>query len=172
MELLKVKSFQEKLNSGYCGPASLKMVMSYFGQDYGEDEVALKCNCDPNLGVSAESIREAAESYGFEVVIQDNSNYEDLGLWLNRGVPVIVDWFTGGRNDYGYGKVPDGHYSVVVGLDIKNIYLQDPEIGEMRTIGREDFIRVWFDFAGSSINQWKDITLRQIIAIYPKGFIK
>jgi hypothetical protein len=34
------------------------------------------------------------------------------------------------------------------GLDDEHIYLQDPETGGERKIGREDFLKVWFDFAG------------------------
>ena len=50
--------------------------------------------------------------------------------------------------DYTDADVSDGHYSVVCGLDDKNIYLQDPEIGSMRKLDREDFMTVWFDFTG------------------------
>jgi predicted double-glycine peptidase len=82
-------------------------------------------------------------------------------------VPVIVNWFTRGRSDYGDEETPDGHYSVVVGLDGDHIYLQDPEIGSLRIIEREDFLRVWFDFKPAYITSWDDIILRQLIAIYP-----
>jgi len=29
--MLKVKSFQEKLNCGYCGPVTLKVLLNYYG---------------------------------------------------------------------------------------------------------------------------------------------
>ena len=81
-------------------------------------------------------------------------------------MPVIVNWFTRGRSDYGDSQVPDGHYSVVVGLDKANIYLQDPEIGKMRTLDRDDFMRVWFDFKPAYISSWEDMIIRQVIAVY------
>ena len=164
--LLKVKPFQETLHGGYCGPASLKMVMDYFGKAVSEEEVAERCGRDPELGTDDASIKRAAEEYGFKVEIQNNSTYADIEKWLAKGVPVIVDWFTSGRRDYNDSQVPDGHYSVIVGLDEENIYLQDPEIGGMRTIKRDDFYRVWFDFKGAAIKEWDDIILRQIIAVY------
>ena len=80
-------------------------------------------------------------------------------------MPVIVDWFTRGRCDYGESEVADGHYSVVIGLDDEYIYLQDPEIGGERKIKRNDFMKVWFDFAGEYIDP-NELIIRQIIAIY------
>jgi len=50
----------------------------------------------------------------------------------------------------------------------ENIYLQDPELGAMRTIKRDDFLRVWFDFKKDYITSWKDMIIRQLIAVYPK----
>ncbi len=100
--------------------------------------------------------------------VKNNASLSDIKEWLNKGVPVIVDWFTRGRSDYGDSEVADGHYSVVVGLDKNNIYLQDPEIGGLRKIKRDDFMRVWFDFKGDRITTWKDMIIRQYIAIYRK----
>ena len=65
--------------------------------------------------------------------------------------------------------MPDGHYSVVVGLDKDNIYLQDPEIGKLRTLERSDFMKVWFDFTGENINSWDEMIIRQLIAIQKNG---
>jgi len=76
-----------------------------------------------------------------------------------------VDWFSRGRNDYPDSEVADGHYSVAIGLNDKFIYLNDPEIGRIRKIKREDFMIVWFDFPGNVIKPSK-IILRRIIAIY------
>lgn len=167
-KLLDIKPFQETLHAGMCGPASLKMVLAYYGVEKTEAEVAKECGCDPDLGTDDISIKKAAESYGFKVEIQNEASFEDIQYWLDKKVPVIVDWFTRGRADYGDSEVPDGHYSVVVGLDKDNIYLQDPEIGKMRTLDCNDFMRVWFDFKNDHITSWKDMIIRQLIAIYPK----
>jgi len=165
---LPVKPFQETLHAGYCGPASLKMVLNYFGLEKGEEEVAERCGRDVKLGTNDAALKKAAEEYGFHVEIQNEASFADIQAWLNKKVPVIVNWFTRGRADYDDSHVPDGHYSVVVGLDDKNIYLQDPEIGNLRTISRDDFLRVWFDFSGDHITGWKDLIVRQVIAVYPE----
>ena len=167
-KLLKVKPFQETLHGGYCGPASLKIVLNYYGVQKSEGEIAERCGRDKNLGTNDAAIKRAARFYGFDVKIKDNASFTDIQKWLDKKVPVIVNWFTRGRFDYNNSEVPDGHYSVVVGLDDKNIHLQDPEIGGMRTIKRDDFLRVWFDFKKDYIGSWKDMIVRQLIAIYPK----
>lgn len=163
---IDIKPFQEKLNMGYCGPASLKMVLDYYGIKKTEDELAPLMGWDRDLGVSDQGIKKAAESFGFKVEIKNESNFEEIEKWLDKKVPVIVDWFTRGRDDYPSEIASaDGHYSVVSGIDDNYIYLQDPEIGHERKIEKDDFMLVWFDFTGETIKP-DELIIRQIIAIY------
>ena len=164
-KMLKIKSFQETLNAGMCGPASLKILLSYYGLEKSEKELAKLCGANKDLGTDDHSIKRAAEKLGFKVEIKNNSNFKDIERWMDKGIPVIVDWFTRGRMNYTDADVPDGHYSVVCGIDNKNIYLQDPEIGKIRKLDREDFMTVWFHFIGKYIKP-NELIIRQIIAIY------
>ena len=168
---LEVKPFQETLNASMCGPASLKIVLAYFGIEKEESEIAQVCGIDPDLGVDDKSIVSAAQHFGLQAEIKNEASFEDIEQWLGKGVPPIVDWFTRGRNDYPDGDVADGHYSVVCGIDDKYIYLQDPEIGRIRKIEKEDFELVWFDFTGATIKP-DELIIRQIIAIYPSDLAK
>jgi|SRR5680860_46251 len=162
---LNVKPFQETLNAGMCGPASLKIVLMYYGIDASERDLANISGSTSDMGVDDAGLARAAKHFGFKVKIKNNSNFKDIEKWLDKGVPVIVDWFTRGRKDYSDSEVADGHYSVVSGLDDKYIYLQDPEIEKIRKIKKNDFMKVWFDFIGESINP-KELIIKQIIAIY------
>ena len=117
------------------------------------------------IGWCDNDIANVAKSLGFKVEIKNESSFEDIEEWLKKGVPVIVDWFTRGRQDYDDSEVSDGHYSVVYGLDDENIYLQDPETGGERKIARDDFMRVWFDFTGFYLKP-EELIIRQIIAVY------
>jgi ABC-type bacteriocin/lantibiotic exporter with double-glycine peptidase domain len=164
--LLLIQPFQETLYAGMCGPVSLKMVLSYYGVEKTEEELARLCGTDTNLGTTDLGLKRAAEILGFKVDIKNESTFEDIKGWLDRKVPVIVDWFTKGRSDYSDSEVADGHLSVVVGLDDEYIYLQDPEIGAMRKIERKDFMKVWFDFKREHFTSWDDMIIRQLIAIY------
>ncbi len=163
--LLLVKPFQETLFKSMCGPGSLKMVFNYYGIEKSEEEIAKLAGTTEDLGTDDQGIKKAAESLGFTVEIKNESSFEDIQEYLNKKIPVIVNWFTRGRINYDDSQVPDGHYSVVVGLDEGFIYLQDPEIGKLRKIERDDFMKVWFDFTGEYISL-DELIVRQIIAIY------
>lgn len=168
MELLPVKPFQETLYGGYCGPAVLKMIFEYYGIEKSEEELAEACGRDPKIGVSSDVMAEVARKYGFEAEVKNESDFSEIARWLEKKAPVIVNWFSPGRKDSPDHEMPDGHSSVVVGIDDEKIYLQDPETGGLREIKREDFLRVWFDFPGASITKPSDIILRQIIVIRPR----
>lgn len=164
MELLNLKPSQETLHAGMCGPASLKIALDYYGVDKSERELA-ELTKTTVLGTNAENIAHAAEILGFMTLVKNDSSFNDIEEWLEKKVPVIVNWFTRGRSDYPDSEVADGHYSVVAGLDAEHIYLQDPEIGKLRKLKREDFMKVWFDFTGETIKSDELIT-RQLIAVY------
>lgn len=150
-----------------CGPASLKIVFDYYGVEKSEQEIARLAGTTQDLGTDDEGIKKAAENLGFKVEIKNEASFEDIQDWLDKKVPVIVNWFTRGRIDYSEEDVPDGHYSIVVGLDDEFIYLQDPEIGKLRRITRDNFMKVWFDFKGETIKP-DELIIRQLIAIYQK----
>lgn len=168
LNLLPVKPFQETLNAGMCGPASLKMVLAFYGIEAEESDLAIRMHASADLGVTAEDVVRVVQEFGLEASIRNKASFDDIGHLLEHNVPPIVDWFTSGRHDYPEEiAVPDGHYSVVVGLDDTHIYLQDPEIGGMRKLTRDAFERVWFDFDGEFITPEK-LIIRQLLAVYPK----
>lgn len=89
--MLNIKPFQETLHAGMCGPASLKMVLEYYGVLKTENELAKLCNTDTDSGTNDVSIKRVAESFGFSVEIKNNSSFEDIKFWIDKKVPLIVD---------------------------------------------------------------------------------
>lgn len=164
--LLPVKPFQETLHGSFCGPAVIKMVLDFYGIDKSEDEVAILSKKDDDLGIGDKDIKRTLEGEGLKVEIKNFASFDDIQAVLDKKSPVIVNWLTRGRADYDEDDLADGHYSVVVGLDEENIYLQDPEVGRVRKIVKKDFIRVWFDFTSDHIEKWEDLVIRQMIAVY------
>ena len=162
---LKLKPFQETLNASMCGPASLKIVLKYYGVEATEKKLAKLAWASSSLGADDKGLAHAAKHFGFKVEVKNNSNFKDIEKWLDRKVPVIVNWFTRGKKDYSDSDIADGHYSVVTRLDDKFIYLQDPEIGKIRKLKRDDFMRVWFDFKGEYIKP-NELIVRQIVVVY------
>lgn len=83
-KMLKIKPFQETLYAGMCGPASLKIVLDYYGVEKSEKELAKLCKHDKDLGADDEGIKRAAESLGFKVKIKNQSSFKDIEKWLDK----------------------------------------------------------------------------------------
>lgn len=156
-KLLNVKPFQE--TAGWCGPASLKMVLGYYGVRKSERELARLSGATRSQGVEAPALAKAARRLGFNALIKDRATLSDIKRFIKKGIPVIVDWFS---ND-------DGHYSVVVGITPRVIYLQDPEIGRVRAMDVKTFKRVWFDFPGDILRSKNAVILQRMLVVYPRA---
>ena len=147
--MLKVKPFRQK--TGLCGPASLKMILGYFGIIKSENELSRLTNCTQEWGVEAEVLIRVAKSMGFQGEIHDNARFNDIKTWVHkRKIPIIVDWFS---------PEEAGHYSVVVGFDKDKIILADPHFGELKKHKIEWFKERWFDIVNDKL------ILREIIVI-------
>jgi predicted double-glycine peptidase len=154
--MIKLKPFRQ--SKGYCGPACLKMVLEYFGVNKTEKELAEIAGSNREHGTRAKGLAKAAKKFGFKTIIKDFADISDLRQYvLEKKIPVIVNWFDG----------DDGHYSIILGLDDKKIYLMDPEIAAIRKIPLDTFMRVWFDyFPGDYIQRKRDMVVRRMIAVY------
>lgn len=156
--MIQMKPFRERV--GFCGPATVKMVLEYYGVQKTERELGILMHSNEDLGTESEQMATVARELGLDARIQDESSFHDLEkLVLQEHIPVIVNWFS----------EDDGHYSVVVDLDSENIYMQDPEVGYLRAMRRSHFYRIWFDFRGDTIEKKEDLILRRMIVITKKA---
>jgi predicted double-glycine peptidase/predicted deacylase len=152
--MLNITPFRQK--PGYCGPASLKMVLGFFGVKLTEKELVEISGCSRTRGVRAEGIVQAAQKLGFLSKIKDFSDLKDISEYINRKkIPVIVDWFA----------FEGGHYSVVCGIDKENIYLEDPSLGHCRAMKLTTFKRLWFDFPNDFLRSKSEMIIRRMIVI-------
>jgi len=152
--MLKVKPFRQK--PGFCGPYSLKMVLEYFGIKKNIKELSRLCKCKSSKGTKAEDLLKVAKNFGLKGFIKDFSKIKDIKKYvLKEKIPVIVNWFS----------TDEGHYSVVVDIDTKNIYLQDPELGHVRSMKIKNFKRVWFDFLYNFLYSKDEVIIRRMIVI-------
>lgn len=160
--MINLKPFRE--TPGLCGPASLKMIMDYYGVFVSEAEIARVAGATRGKGTSAKGLAKAAKHFGFKTSLKENSALMDLEYFVNKKIPVIVDWFS----------EDDGHYSVVVDIDGRNITLMDPQLRKIlifirrRVMPLKTFFRVWFDFPGNYIKRPNDLVLRRMIVITPQ----
>lgn len=139
----------KQTQAGYCGPAALRILLSYFGKTYNEEQLAAFGYTTRDDGTEHEGLIQAAKQINGFVFAKDNGTMEELEYFIKQEkLPVIVGWFD-----------EDGdHYSVVVNITEKNIILVDPDNTKQpeRWLSREMFPRIWFDFIGkdSRVVSW------------------
>ncbi len=153
---LPVEPFRQ--TASYCGPACLKMVFEYYGLHAEEKKIGKIAGTTHELGTSMQGMKKAVKHFGFDLKVKDGCAYKDIETWLKQGIAPILDWWS----------ETDGHYSVAIGLDKKNIFLQDPELGSVRKIDRQTFYRNWFDFEGDYLKSKNDLFVRRAIIVTPK----
>jgi ABC-type bacteriocin/lantibiotic exporter with double-glycine peptidase domain len=153
--MLPVKPYLQ--SAGLCGPACLKMVLEYFGIHKSEKELTKLSQANPAVGTTAQNLVAAAKKLGLKAFYKDFSTIKEIKKYIDKKIPVIVDWFSG----------DDGHYSVVADIDDKFIYLQDPDLNKINKIDLATFQRVWFDFEVPILRKPEDIFIRRLIVIHP-----
>lgn len=131
------------------------MVLEYFGCSKSENELARASGATRRWGVEVAGLIKVAKKYGFKTLTKDKADFKDLRYWLDKKIPVIVEWFN-----------EEVHFSVVVGLDRRHIYLMDPNLGQVRKIKRMIFLGAWFQFHGDFMKTTRDLHLRRMLVVY------
>jgi ABC-type bacteriocin/lantibiotic exporter with double-glycine peptidase domain len=135
------------------------MVLDYYGLSVSEAKIARLAGATRKKGATKEKLIKAARQLGFKAFFKENSSLGDIRKLVQGRMPVIVNWFS----------EDDGHYSVVVAMDKKNIVLMDPELKGRRIMPLQTFYRIWFDFPGDYIKDKKEMILRLMIVVVPKN---
>ena len=150
----KIKPFKQ--SEGFCGPASLKIVLHFLGINKTEKQI-VDIGKLQRGGVEGEDLIKVAKKLNLKAIIKDHAEIRDIRKYVKKKkIPVIVEWFL----------EDDGHFSVVEDIDRENIYLQDPDLGHMRAMSLEKFRRVWFSFPGKYIKSKEELTLRRMLVIW------
>ena len=155
--LLKLKPYRREIKY-YCGPASLKIVLDYYGVSVSEKEIARIAGATTKEGASAKGLVKAAEYFGLTAFTKEDCSIDDLRHYLDKKIPVIVDWFW----------EDDGHYGVVIGIDKKNIIFRDPSFLKTKKMPLEMFLKVWFDYPGDYPKDKNAFIVRLIIVVTPR----
>ena len=128
--------FYKQLDTFDCGPSCLRMICSFYGNDYSAHFIRSICHINKQ-GVSFFGIRRAAETVGFNVMTQKLS-WEDF-VESHNG-PCIVHW---------------NHNHFVVVYKIKRtrskykIYVADPAVG-LVDYSIEEFKKYWIQTVDGS----------------------
>jgi len=154
--MIHLKLYRQK--PGFCGPSSMKMVLELYGVKKSENELGRMTHCSPIVGTPGAKIVAAAKKLGFQAFLKDEATLADVRKWVEKGIPVILNWFS----EY------EGHYSVAVRVTAKSVFLMDPECTRMRRMSAERLDGVWFDFTPEGKRTRKSLVLRRMIVIQPK----
>jgi len=133
-----------------CGASSLQAILVYFGKsDDRELHLADELNTSSDWGTEPREIKRVAEKFGLKAELREGMSLDDLRRCVDRGVPVMVAyqaWRAEDKTTAWSDDWEDGHYSVVVGVDEDNVYLEDPSlIGEIGFIPHDEFMQRWHD---------------------------
>lgn len=132
--MIDLKPFKQ--SKGFCGPASLKMVLSAYGITKSERYLAQLTKCSRGGGCEEADIVRAAGEFGLKGYVKQNSSIDEVKSLLKKGSLVIVAWFS---------PEQASHYSVVAGFDSDMIILADPHFGDLKKHKVEWFEERWFD---------------------------
>jgi uncharacterized protein len=150
--LLNVPDVLQSLSYS-CGASALQAVLAYWGTEVHEDELMGLLGTTEQRGTPPDSILRVARSYGLAARMREGANIQDIGAALAKGIPVIVDiqaWPQKSANATDWDTDwEDGHYVIVVGLDDKNIYVEDPSLFGCRGfLPIREFEFRWHDYEG------------------------
>ncbi len=131
-----------------CGPATLSMVLSWYGVNTSQEELGNKMrpyhNPDGDNDDKTIFSREFvywAEEYGLEAVSRVNGDIELLKKLTANGFPVVVKTWLHANDDI-------GHFRVVRGYDdsAQKVIQDDSYQGPNRRISYYDFLSLWQPF--------------------------
>lgn len=121
----------------WCGPASMSMVLGYWGTNMSQEDIAAEIY-DPGSRITRMTdMVSYPTTFGFKSQDFTGSIY-DLKTWIDNGVPVVVLQRFSLEDPY-------GHYRVVVGYNDSSamIFTFDPKKGMNFTISYAEFAQLW-----------------------------
>ena len=135
-----------------CGAAALQSVLAFYGESLSEEEAIALLGTSEEFGTTPESIVRVATELGLRAEIAEHLTVDDLRSVLGEGVPVIVAiqaWVEERPAGFSWaGCWEEGHYEVVIGLDERYVYLEDPSLfGTRGRIPVNEFVERWHDYS-------------------------
>jgi predicted double-glycine peptidase len=118
-----------------CGPASLAVVLNYWGVSVTPDDIAKEIFSETARGTLNIDMILYAQGKGLNA-LQYKGNIEDLKKNIESGYPVIV------LVDYGFSVYQVNHFMVVIGYNNHGLIVNSGKDRE-KIISEEDFLHIW-----------------------------
>lgn len=137
-----------------CGPASIAMILGYYGENVTTDQVHEKTGAGGGL-IGINQMVKAIESFGYKTTRFTQATAALLKSWLDQGIPVIALVKYGSLGSTVQDKTfTGGHFFTVVGYREDGYFVNDPNFwGDYRAHGdhhfypKADFEKAWADTA-------------------------
>jgi uncharacterized protein len=147
-ELLPVPDTRQSTDYS-CGASALQAVLMYYGEEYLETDL-MKMLGTTHDGTNPRDIVRVARELDFKAELREHCTFEDIEKSLKEKVPVLISgqaWRDGEDLKKPWKDVwESGHYMVIIGLDDKNVYIEDPSLlGSKGFIPRDEFMERWHD---------------------------
>ncbi|MFH1588262.1 MAG: C39 family peptidase [Candidatus Diapherotrites archaeon] len=133
MDLSLLESLREKFKSqlpALCGPASASMLLSFFGFDAKQEEIAKSAGTKVPGGTGPrkliKAVREITEGKVKGVLIKYNEITDlksEIITWLSEGALIII-WFS--KKALFPDSKAKGHYSLCIGMEDDELIIMDP----------------------------------------------
>lgn len=149
---LEVPYFEQE-KSTTCGPACVRMVMSYHGVDQSERELEEVCETSW-LGNTCEELASGSQKLGFAAEVIENVTLEGLEDSVNSGTPLIA--LLDSALLYG-GIQGFGHFVVIIGLEKGMVYYHDPDLEKDLSKDTGVFLNAWAKYSFKGVKIWKSM---------------
>ncbi len=110
LDLSRIRHAYQDWNN--CGPATLSMVLSYYGREETQEDVRQAVR--PNrwdLNVSPDELADYVRSLGLKALVREGGRSETIKRFLAHGIPpMLMLWYY--PDEHG-----GGHYRMIVGYD-------------------------------------------------------
>jgi hypothetical protein len=136
-----------------CGASALRSVLSYWGTEVDESDLMKIVGTTSEFGTFPGDIVRGAHALGFQAEARENLTLDQVAEFTASGDPVIAlgqMWRSRANSNANVAEDWDnGHYVVILGLDKKYVYFQDPYVRMGKGfVPRKTFEEHWHQVMG------------------------
>jgi ABC-type bacteriocin/lantibiotic exporter with double-glycine peptidase domain len=133
-----------------CLPACIRMILAYYGAEYGEEEIVRYFHVFPRLGTAVESVVTGLRAMGYHALWFENASLERLAELLTHNWPVIA-FFRAADLPHGRGGL---HSVVVVGIENGKVVCLDPALDYESQYELSFFSLLWSKLDNQGMVLW------------------
>jgi hypothetical protein len=142
-----------------CGASALQSVLSYWGKEVDERDLMKLMGTTEEEGTYPENMVRGARALGFDVESKQDLTLDEVQKFTAAGHPMIALAQVWRSQAQASAKSLEdewdaGHYIVVLGVDEKNVYFQDPYARNCKAfVPRKMFEDHWHQVMGGDLER-------------------